>query len=293
MGKIEDLRLFNEVVESGSISKAADRLGIAKSAVSRRLGLLEQRYSTTLIDRRPGNWTLTQSGRELLQRAQHIVGEMDEIENDFSETSQSASGPLSVSVPRDFGMGFLTDHLIAFRRDHPEIHLTVDFDDREVDLLRENYDFAVRITTHVLDAQTIQKIGSISLCLCASPEWIAQFGTPNGLDELAGYDLLNYGTGKRATWDFIDANGKPRSIDFQPRLNSNNGSFLRRATLDGAGIAKLPDFLVSKDLAEGKLVNILPDVTLPSSGIFLVRAAGRLLNRRMRLFAKSLEKLPC
>ena len=138
MGQIEDLRIFGIVVETGGISKAAERLGIAKSAVSRRISLLEERYGAILIDRTPGVWDLTATWKELYQRALQVVGEMDEIEADFVSTSANHAGPLSVSVPREFGINFLSNDLLAFKAKFPEIQLTIDFDDRSIDLDREN-----------------------------------------------------------------------------------------------------------------------------------------------------------
>jgi len=107
MGQMEDLRLFTVIVENHSISKAADRLNIAKSAVSRRLHLLEDRYSAKLIDRAPGRWNVTETGRELYQRALRAVHDFEEIETDFSSTHAAISGPLSVSLPREFGISIL------------------------------------------------------------------------------------------------------------------------------------------------------------------------------------------
>ncbi len=130
MGQIEDLHLFVVVVETSGISKAAERLGIAKSAVSRRMSLLEGRYGAILIDRTPGVWDLTETGKELYQRAVQVVGEMNGIEADFVNISANHSGPLSVSVPREFGINFLSNDLLAFKAKFPEIQLTIDFDDR-------------------------------------------------------------------------------------------------------------------------------------------------------------------
>ena len=108
MGKVEDLHLFTMVVEHRGIANAAARLNIAKSAVSRRLSLLEDRYSTRLIDRTPGRWEVTETGRELYQRATRAVNDFKEIETDFKSTHADISGPLTISVPREFGFLFLS-----------------------------------------------------------------------------------------------------------------------------------------------------------------------------------------
>ena len=282
MGQIEDLRLFVLVVENGSISKAADKLRIAKSAVSRRLALLEERFGTKLIDRKPGVWGVTEAGRELYQRATRVVGDVDEIEDDFVNASADLTGPLSISVPREFGIAYLKNTLIAFKERHPEIQLTVDFDDRTVDLARENYDFAIRIRPESKGENSELRIGTVQHGLYASQRYLDAHSEPRTFDDLRQHQLLYFGTARRAAWDFLTDKGKPQPLEFQPFLNTNSGIFLLEATLNGLGIGRLPDFITSDALAAGDLVPVLPDLALPKAGIYLVHAEDRRLNRRMR-----------
>jgi len=290
VGQIEDLRMFALVVENRSISKAALRLNIAKSAVSRRLTLLEERFGARLVDRAPGVWAVTPVGRELYQRAVRLVGDMDEINSDFVEISGTIAGPLSVSVPQDFGIAFLNASLLAFKKNYPEIQLTVDFDDRAVDLTRENYDFAIRVTPKIEPGLVAQKIGSSAHYLCASPQYLAAQGHPETPDDLPQHRLLHFGNARRASWRFVDAGGTVHEVDFQPTLNSNNGGFLLKAAESGLGIAHLPDFIAAGGLANGRLLRVLPEVSVGAWGIFLVHAEDRRLNRRMRLFTDQMKQ---
>ncbi len=290
MGQVEDLRLFVHVVESGSISKAADKLRIAKSAVSRRLSLLEERYGTRLIVRIPGVWNVTETGHELFQRATRVVADVDEIEDDFANTSADLTGPLNLSVPHDFGITFLSNVLIAFKARHPEIQLAVDFDDRTVDLVRENYDFTIRITPELASGISGERIGTVQHRLYASPDYFKKHSDPQSLDELRQHPLLHFRTARRAVWDFVTDKGKPQSFEFQPFLNSNSGVFLLEATLKGLGIVRLPDFVAAKAHAAGRLVPVLSGLNIPDLGIFLVNGENRRLNKRMRLFAAEIKQ---
>ncbi|PZV38762.1 LysR family transcriptional regulator [Mesorhizobium kowhaii] len=290
MGQVEDLRLFVLVVENSSISKAADKLRIAKSAVSRRLNLLEERYGTRLIDRAPGVWALTETGRELFQRAVRIVGDVEEIDGDFANAPRNLAGPLSVSVPREFGLAFLNPTLIAFKQRHPEIKLTIDFDDRKVDLARENYDFAIRIASGKEIDASATKIGRMQHLLVGSSEYLEVNSEPTSLEDLRQHKLLYFGNARRASWDFITENGKPIIFECQPFLNSNSGVFLLEAVRKGMGIGRLPDFVAAGALSTGDLVTVLPDLGVPEWGIFLVHAEDRRLNLRMRLFAEEIGK---
>ncbi|WP_209001271.1 LysR family transcriptional regulator [Stappia sp. BW2] len=289
MGQMEDLRLFIQVASSGSISKAAAELGIAKSAVSRRLSLLEDRYGSRLVDRSPGRWDLTETGRELFQRASRVVSDVDDIEDDFLSSGTAPSGPLSISIPRDFGHGFLNTALIDFQAGHPEVQLTVDFDDRLVDLARENYDFAIRITDTRPDDAIALKLGTVEHCLFASPGYLRAHPAPQSIDDLQQHRLLHFGWARRAVWEFQTHKGKRQRLEFQPALNSNSGTFLLEATVEGYGISRLPDFIATDALAAGKLAPLLPDIAEPAWGIYLLHARERRLNRRMRLFAEEIR----
>ncbi|MCP4072177.1 MAG: LysR family transcriptional regulator [Hyphomicrobiales bacterium] len=289
MGQIEDLRLFTIIVEQGSISRAADTINIAKSAVSRRLSLLEQRYGARLINREPGNWEITATGHELYQRVSNVVNDVDEIESDFTQATQTLAGPLTVSLPREFGLSFLNPSLMIFKARHPEIQLMVDFDDHKVDLSRDNYDFAIRITPDVGSDIVAKRIGSSEHKVFASPSYLARKGTPTSLSELKGHDLLQFGPSRRSNWMFKNISGKAQTFEFQPSLNSNSGMFLLEATLTGLGIARLPDFICQPSIAAGTVIPILTDLVTPEFGIYLVHSEGRRLNRRMRLFAEQME----
>lgn len=289
MGQIEDLRLFVQIVECGSISSAAQKLHIAKSAVSRRLAMLEQRYAARLIYRKPGHWEITSTGHELYQRAVEVVNDVDEVENDFTEAAQSLTGPLVVSVPREFGQSFLNPALMAFKIRHPEIQLMVDFDDRKIDLLRDNYDFAIRITSELEPNLVANKIGSVRHQVFASAEYLAQRGTPTSLSDLKHHDLLDYGATRRSSWSFKNSNGRMQTLEFQPSLNSNSGTFLLEAAKNAIGISKLPEFICQSSIESGELTPLLTDLTSPEFGIYLVHSEKRRLNRRMRLFAEEMK----
>jgi len=278
------------VVESGGISKAAGKLRIAKSAVSRRLGLLEERYGTKLINRTPSIWNVTTTGHELYQRAMQFVGGVDEIEDDFVNVSADISGPLSISVPRDFRVSFLVSTLIAFKENYPEIQLSVDFDDRTVDLSRENYDFAIRITGELNDSSSEERIGSVGHRLYASHAYFEAHSEPQNVDELRHDKLLHFGTARRAVWDFVTEKGKSQPFELQPFVNSISGVFLLEATLKGLEIGRLPDFIVSDILETGQLIPVLPTLFEPDWGIYLVHSEGRRDNRRMRLFAEEMKR---
>jgi DNA-binding transcriptional LysR family regulator len=285
LGQIENLRLFAHVVEQRSISKAAGKLGIAKSAVSRRLSLLEERFGVGLIDRAPGVWQVTEAGRELYQRALPVIGDVDDIESDFSEAGRKLAGPLSISVPRDFGLAYLETALIEFKLRYPEVQLIADFDDRQIDLSREDYDFAIRITA-MLESDVVAKhLGTVRRQFYGSPTYVAQHGMPTQPNDLRTHAVLGYGMSPRKRVTLIDAAENIATVEYQVALNTNSGVFMREAALRGLGLTALPDFLAASAVERGDLVVVLEGWRLPDAGIYLVHSESRRLNRRMRLFS--------
>lgn len=290
MGQVEDLRLFIQIVELGSISKAAGKLNIAKSAVSRRLGLLEDRYTATLIIRKPGQWRVTDVGAELYQRALGVVSDMDAIEGDFSQTSHRVEGPLSISVAHEFGLTFLGPVLIGFKEKHPAIHLNVTFDNRPVDLSQDNFDFAIRVTAQILDDASATLIGQSRHGIYAAKSYLAANGTPASIKDLKQHKLLNYGTAKRAEWAFRDADGRVSKFGFKPEMGSNSGVFLADAACRGIGIVRLPDFICQPLMGSRDIVTILENMESPPLNIYLMQAGNRRFNRRMQLFSEEMQR---
>ena len=293
MGQMEDLKLYVQVVEQGSISKAASILRIAKSAVSRRISILEERYSSVLIDRTPGKWEITKVGLDLYQRSRALVAEFEEVNEDFTSLHAQISGPLNISIPRDFGLNYLRQKLFEFQGKYPNIKLSIDFDDRFVDLETENYDFAIRITAQADTKYISKRIGAIRRYLCASPEYLSLNGTPQNLEDLQAHSLLHYGNTKRGNWTFQTSDRKEKSIKFSPTISSNSGQFLGEAALNNIGISMLPDFIADKYIDTGQLKTILPQYSLSPYEIYLTHLGSRRLNRRMRAFSSALELDQC
>lgn len=289
MGQIEDLRLFVKIVDCGGIARAAEEMNIAKSAVSRRLAQLEDRYGVRLIDRQPRVWEITTAGQELYQRASAMVSDADDLDADFLHVGHTPKGPLSITVAREFGLTFLKPTLFRFAEDHPQIDLLIDFDDRTVDLEAENYDLAVRVTATELKGLNCHRIGTTRHGLFASRTYAEANGLPTTLEQLTDHPLLHYGGARRATWEF-EEEGRKRIVTFRPALRSNYGSFLVDAVLRDVGIIRLPLFVVREQASAGRLIPVLDHLRHKDYGIYVVHSAKRRLNKRMRMLMEALEQ---
>ena len=178
MGQIEDLRLFVKDVDSGGVARPAEEKNIYKSAVNRRIDQQENQHPVRLIDRQPRVWEVTSAGQELYQRASHMVAEVDELDADFLQVGHTLTGPLSITIAREFGLAYLKPTLFKFAQDHPNIDLTIDFDDRTVDLDSENYDLAVRVTATELQGLHCHRLGTTQHGLFASQGYAESHSLP-------------------------------------------------------------------------------------------------------------------
>lgn len=283
MGQLEDYRLFVQVVESQSISKAATKLGIVKSAVSRRLSQLEDTLETVLIARTARQWSVTDSGQVLYERAIRIIAEIDDVNAVLRNQRSVERGPIQIAVPLHFGMDFLSPALLEFAQKYPQIHLTADFSDRMVNLAEEKYDISIRISQLQDSSLIAKKLGEVSHVLCASPAYLEQAPALTTLDDLKQHRLLQFGPAKRFKWTFLDARRREFHVALTSTLNSNNGQFLAEAAKDGQGIVRLPEFLVQQEIDAGRLVTVLDGFTQHVFGMYALYPETRHLPHQVRL----------
>jgi DNA-binding transcriptional LysR family regulator len=178
--------------------------------------------------------------------------------------------------------------LLQFARSHPEIDLTLDFEDRLVDLMRENYDLAIRITSERSESNSPSRLGTVRHALYASPEYLDRHGFPQTPSALNQHTLLHFGAARRPVWTF-GYEGKPVSLTFKSALNSNDGAFLVEAASAGLGIIRLPRFVAKDAEDNAKLVQILTDAVFPELSICVLTAPNRRLNKRMRAFVEAAQ----
>ncbi|PTB82934.1 LysR family transcriptional regulator [Methylophaga nitratireducenticrescens] len=290
MNQIEDMQTFKRIVEAGSISLAAEQLDTVKSAVSRRLKDLEKRLNVTLLQRTTRRQTLTEAGHRYYQHCLRLLDDIAEAEAQISDIEAELSGKLRISAPVSFGLMHLEPALQEFQQLHPLIEMSIDFNDRQVDLIADGFDLAIRIAR--LDDSTLiaKKLSSTRLLVCASPEYLAYHGTPViPIDLTNDHAILHY-RNTSETWVF-QHNGSPISLHLQGKLSANNGNFLCDAAIAGQGIIFSPDFLCYQAVQSGKLEVILRDYMYDNEvGIFAVYPQTRYLPRRSQILIAYLQK---
>ncbi|MEM6810511.1 MAG: LysR family transcriptional regulator [Pseudomonadota bacterium] len=285
MGRLQALQHFVAVVEAGSFTAAADRLGVAKSAVSRRVRELEQRLGAQLLNRTTRATDLTDSGRAFYERAVRVLADLDEAEAAVAQRGGQLIGTLRVALPLSFGLLHMAAPIAAFLEAHPEIDLQVDLNDRRVDLVSEGMDLALRIG-HLRDSTLIaRKLFDVKFVTCASPAYLAAHGTPTTPDELTDHHVLVYTnvTDPRLL-PYVDAAGQPHDVRVAPRLAASNGDLLVAAAAEGRGIVVEPNFMAARAVAGGSLVPILDGYSRPATPAYIVYPHTRHLSLRVRAF---------
>lgn len=284
MGQLEDVQVFMRVVEAGGISKAADQLNIAKSAVSRRLSELENRLQTKLIQRTTRRFHLTEKGKEYYQKAQEVVANFEELNSTVLESTEALEGKLSVSIPLSFGILHMHKAIDAFAKEFPNIALNIDLSDREVNMVEQGVDVAFRIGD--LDDSSLQarKILEVELALSAAPEYLAQFPKINSPEDIKGMEFLKYSAETRASHKVRSSNGEVESIPVKGHIQSNNGDFLLKLAVAGHGLVMLPTFICWQALKKGELVTLLSDYELDKFNAYAVYPQNRYLSRNARAF---------
>ncbi|RMO05190.1 Transcriptional regulator, LysR protein [Pseudomonas cichorii] len=259
MNPFEDMRIFCQVMESGSFTAASDKLGLSKQFVSRRLMQLEERLGVRLLNRSTRRLDVTPLGLSYYESALRLLGEVEQVEQGISGQNSEPRGTVRLSAPLSFAVAHLGCLLPLFLQRYRDVAVEVDLSDRPVDLLSEGYDLVLRIGVLEDSSLIARRIATIDRVYCASPVYLAERGRPEKPEDLHTHDCLPYGHNRQVQWRF-QGSGKPVSLNVSGRMRTNNGELLRDAAIAGLGITYLPTFIVGAALSSGSLVRVLDDL---------------------------------
>jgi len=262
MLNLDALIAFVNVIDTGSFSAAAQRLGQTPSGISRAITRLESQLSMTLITRTTRRLDLTEEGEWLLVRARKVLADLQDTEEQLIARLSQPSGLVRVSAATP-----VLDHLVAplaaaFMDHYPLVRLELISGETVIDLIEARIDLAIRIGPLADSTLNARRLGTSRLRLLASPEYLARHGTPKNIDQLVGHRLLGFTAPSSLNiWPLTQPGGDGLTI--QPTITASSGETLRHLTLGGAGIVCLAEFLTRSDVESGRLVPILEKVTLP------------------------------
>lgn len=269
---IDEIRTFLDVMETGSVSGAAARANLSKSVVSKRVADLELALGALLFQRHAGRITPTETAEELAQRLRPALAEMTNAVESAAWGMAGLRGSLAITAPMSFGISSLGPVLAAFARQHPELELIIDYDDRIIDLVRGRFDLALRIG-HLPDSGLMaRKLCEDPRAICASPDYVNRNGVPGSLIDLAKHTAIGYlNVHSAQVWQFIDESGEVVGVPMQSRITANNGEAMRDMAIAGLGMALLPLIIAHEALESRRLVRIadhLKPTPLPISVVW-------------------------
>lgn len=280
------MRVFRAVVDEGAFARAARRLRLSKAAVSKHVAALEEALATRLLHRTTRRLSLTTDGERYYERATALLDEIEALEREMREGSESPRGTLRVAAPLSLGLTHLSPLVPAFLAEHPSVRIELTLTDRIVDVVEEGVDVAIRAVRQLADSSLIaRRLAVASRVLVAAPAYLERRAAPTSPAELADHECLRY-TGMREpdVWRFVDDTGREVAVSVDGPFDVDNSLALRPALLAGLGLTLTPRFVVEEELAAGRLVTCLDEWAATPATVWGVYPARRHHSAKLRAF---------
>ena len=290
MDKLKQMEAVVAAVEYGSLTRAANAVGVSPAMLGRRVDALEKRLGAKLLHRTTRHLSLTEEGQLFLERCKAIFGEIELAEELMAASRQSAVGHLRVSAPAGFGLRHVAAHAAGFLHGNPRLRLSFDLTDRVVDIAREGYDLGIRIGA-VSDPNLVAiRLAANRRAVCAAPAYLERHGVPRSLDELEHHNCLVFTPqgGQHGGWSF-QRGGKAVTIRVRGNPDCNDGEMLHRWACEGLGLAWRSTWEIQAEVARGELVTVLDDFALPDYDVRAVYPQQRHVPAKVRFFIDHLK----
>ncbi|MBV4459603.1 LysR family transcriptional regulator [Pseudomonas sp. COR58] len=289
MDRLAAMETFVCVVETGSFSAAARRLDIGQPAVSKTIAQLEARLAVRLLLRSTRGLTPTEAGLAYFERAKRTLEEADEADNAARGSASGLSGNLRVSAAVTFGRMNVVPHLGRFLDQHPQLGVDLVLDDRNINLMEEGIDVALRMGNLVDSGLTARKIASCRRVVLGTPAYFARHGIPTCPADLAQHQATVYNRSGGATWTFSKGS-EEQTATLSGRLRVSAAEGLRAAVLADQGLSVASWWMFEPELASGAAVEVLKDWTLPDQDLWAVFPTGRMASAKARAFVDHVQK---
>lgn len=291
MNTIECIEVFIEVAKSLSFSKAAERLGISRSAVTKKVAWLEKEFETQLLSRNTKRVSLTESGEMLLRNGEMLTQTLGNLKDLVRSPVQQPSGRIRVGTPPSFGAVHLVPAIEAFLKAYPQVQVSLQLDDGRSDLIAENMDLSVRIAPRLRDSNQIAyRIAVVPQLLVATHTYLDTHGWPVRPSDLENHNCLIHSLkAPTGIWEFTDANQRRQAVHVSGTFNANLGEAILKLARLHHGIAMHPRYMVDEDIRNGHLQVVLPGYRCQGLDIYAMVQSKRYLPYKVRLFVDHLR----
>lgn len=286
MNQLDAMRVFVRVAELASFTRAADSLGLPKASTSTAVRRLETLLGTQLLHRTTRRVHLTADGQAFYERCKDLLDDIDELQSMFLRGPQMLRGRLRVDMSSGLARHFVLPRLPEFLDRHPQLEIELSGTDRLVDMVREGFDCVLRVGTVEDSTLAARRLGELPVVNCASPGYLARYGTPHTLEDLEAHRLVHYVStlGARSPGFEYPAGGGYRTRRMRGALTVNSAEAYVGACLAGLGLIQAPRTGVASLLEDGSLVEVLPQLSAEPMPVTLLYAQRRNLPRRVRAF---------
>ncbi|MGX1318733.1 DNA-binding transcriptional LysR family regulator [Bradyrhizobium sp. USDA 377] len=283
MDSLVSMRVFCLVAELKSFATAAQRLRISPAMASKHVMQLEKRLGTRLLNRTSRRVSLSESGALYFEQARQMLDSLDEVEAAVSNATVVPRGTLRLTAPVWMANKIFAGVLADYQARYPEVRLDIDLSGRLVNLVEEGFDLALRATGEPDEALIARPITNVPFYMVAAPAFLKRAGRPKTFADLSGQALLHYALYPGESFS-LNTNGTVETVKLNPVLRSGNETLLHMAALEGMGFAFLPKWLVTEDIAAGRLLHILPDVVIFEGRLLAVYPSRKYLSAKVRTF---------
>ncbi|MBO9641663.1 MAG: LysR family transcriptional regulator [Pseudacidovorax sp.] len=291
LGNLKRLAYFAAVVETGSFTAAAERLGITKAVVSQQVARLEREFHTALLTRTTRRVVATAAGQAFYERCALILAQAHDAFDELTEAAAMPSGTLRLTAPLDYGIAAVVPAITAFTTRYPRCKVDAKLSDQWLDVMAGDVELAIRVGWLTAPSVQARQIGTFRQLLVAAPSWLPRLAGLAHPEDLGTLPFVaNAALREPARWTFSRGDAQPRSVTVESVISLDATLAVREAVRQGAGLSVLPDYVVGDDLAAGHLVPVLPEWTLPSGGIHAVFPATRFRPAKVRAFVEVLQE---
>lgn len=273
MDRLQAMRIFVAVINEGSFTQAAERLVVSPQLVSKYVGQLEDYLGVRLLNRTTRRLHLTEAGSAYFQRAQQLLADIDDMEQQLGRMHTQARGTLRISAPVSFAIRHMAPLINDFQKTHPGVTVDLQLNDRKVDIIDEGFDVALRIGRLQPSSLVAKRLAPVRLVYCAAPTYLAEHGEPTSLKQLNQHRYLHY--------SYMDESVNPSA---NRKLESNNGDVLVDAARAGAGIVLQPTFITGSAIRAGDLKVVLSSFSPEPIALYAVFAHRQLMASKVRSF---------
>lgn len=290
---LNEMEIFYHVVEQQSFSKAAQRLGVSKSFISKRMTKLEQDLRIRLISRSTRKLTLTEAGENFYRYCVNVVQEGEKGYSMMSELQGKPAGRLKISIPPALALNLISPVFSKFLTQYPEVILDIELESRLVDLVKEGYDLALR--SAVLESSNLiaQKIYTIENVICATANYLQNHGILKTPSDLVNHNCAVYSDSKTIGQITLQKQQHIEKIHVKGNFMSNHLDLIKQQVLSDTCLGILPKFMVTNELKNKQLIQCLEDYTLPTNNLYAIYPEREFMLPRLSLFLKIVKNYLC